>query len=462
MSDLDYEDMLLKKIRQKHIKKCFKNKKQKEELKDNNNYRVNRTQAYSMILGDYFLGYDYYGDIKKVKELNYNKIESGIVDINNNTYYIFRVLEGERKVKFTYLDLNEDDLKELICLIDVNTGDYIYYPRDITNLNIRDKIIIEENKDEEFDYLFSDYFGDYINQKKKYIEEFDKKYNYKIKYVDIINIVNYRLNLKTDFVRNSNRIITYISFNDYDIDVIDINNKKYYVVRVCSGDISGMDGNMMWDGCLDEDDLKLLRCLIDVETGEYIYYPDNEDGDKVYNDIASGNYISIDRVAEEEEHIRELFTYKREIDNPDDYMSLLEEIENRKNKHAENSLVKGLLGINKDYNVAMPDDSKYDYPIKFIEAYKIAIEDDRLIIDFCKNTKKGKIIDLIVTRESDEVVEIGDKTYYLIKVNNADIEYIDGNTYVKTRIDNEDKKLLRCLIDVETGEYKYYPDIIIK
>ena len=41
-------------------------------------------------------------------------------------------------------------------------------------------------------------------------------------------LMNYRLNLKTDFVRNSNRIITYISFNDYDIDVtafVDSGNK---------------------------------------------------------------------------------------------------------------------------------------------------------------------------------------------------------------------------------------------
>ena len=116
--------------------------------------------------------------------------------------------------------------------------------------------------------------ANYLEEEKKKKSDFDSKYNYNIKYDDIINIVNNRLNLKTDFVRNYGKGITYISFDDYVVDLFNINAKKYYVVSVISGDISGMDDNMMWDGKLDDEDLKLLRCLIDVENGEYRYYPD--------------------------------------------------------------------------------------------------------------------------------------------------------------------------------------------
>ena len=85
--------------------------------------------------------------------------------------------------------------------------------------------------------------------------------------------------MKTDFCRNSDRKgISFLGFDNYTIDVIEKNEKKYWQFQVLSGDISWMDfeknETIYCDGKLVEDDFKFLRCLIDTESGDYIYYPD--------------------------------------------------------------------------------------------------------------------------------------------------------------------------------------------
>lgn len=84
--------------------------------------------------------------------------------------------------------------------------------------------------------------------------------------------------LKTDFTRNSKREgITFIGLYNATVELIEKNEKKYWQYEVLSGDISWMEfderGDTFCDGGLTEEDLKLLRCLIDVETGDYTYYP---------------------------------------------------------------------------------------------------------------------------------------------------------------------------------------------
>ena len=113
---------------------------------------------------------------------------------------------------------------------------------------------------------------------KKEAEE-DLKYNFPIKRSMAINIAQKNNTLKTDFCRNSDRKgISFLGFNNYTIDVIEKNEKKYWQFQVLSGDISWMDfeknETIYCDGKLVEDDFKFLRCLIDTESGDYIYYPD--------------------------------------------------------------------------------------------------------------------------------------------------------------------------------------------
>lgn len=91
-------------------------------------------------------------------------------------------------------------------------------------------------------------------------------------------IANRNDTLKTDFCINSDRNgITFIGLYNSSTKLVEKKSKKYWQYEVVSGDISWMEindeGETYCDGWLTKDDLKLLRCLIDVETGDYTYYP---------------------------------------------------------------------------------------------------------------------------------------------------------------------------------------------
>lgn len=135
------------------------------------------------------------------------------------------------------------------------------------------KKLIEENPE-----LVEKIAEENRKKSKKEAEE-DLKYNFPIKRSMAINIAQKNNTLKTDFCRNSDRKgISFLGFDNYTIDVIEKNEKKYWQFQVLSGDISWMDfeknETIYCDGKLVEDDFKFLRCLIDTESGDYIYYPD--------------------------------------------------------------------------------------------------------------------------------------------------------------------------------------------
>ncbi len=109
--------------------------------------------------------------------------------------------------------------------------------------------------------------------------EEDQKYPYPIKRSMAEEIARKSFTLKTDFCRNSKREnITFLGFDDYSIDIIEKEGKKYWQYQVFNGDISWIEksrwGETFCDGKLCDEDLNYLRCLIDVETGDYTYYPD--------------------------------------------------------------------------------------------------------------------------------------------------------------------------------------------
>lgn len=137
------------------------------------------------------------------------------------------------------------------------------------------KAEIEED-DEDVDEFF-EVEKHYMESPEKLKEE-DAKYNFPILRSKALEIANRDENLKTDYCRNTSRgNISYICFTDKKIEVVEIENKKYWQIQILSGDVSGMEVNRKesynWDGWLGDKDLNLLRCLVDVETGEYIYYP---------------------------------------------------------------------------------------------------------------------------------------------------------------------------------------------
>lgn len=132
------------------------------------------------------------------------------------------------------------------------------------------KILSEETSTEEY--------MDFINKMVCEEENDDDKYPYPIKKSQAVSIAMKDNTLKTDFCRNSDRHgISYLGFNYYDVKVVEKDNKTYWEFKVSDGDISWIeysdDGTTFCDGFFTKDDLKYLRCLIDVETGDYIYYP---------------------------------------------------------------------------------------------------------------------------------------------------------------------------------------------
>lgn len=118
-------------------------------------------------------------------------------------------------------------------------------------------------------------------------EDADENYGFPISKGTAYEIATRNINLKSDFCRAKKYRYTYLGFKKTKIDLIELNNKKYWQIQVLGGDTAGSDYDRKydevtdWDGDLVYEDFPLLRCLVDAETGEYIYYPDKEKYKKI-------------------------------------------------------------------------------------------------------------------------------------------------------------------------------------
>lgn len=126
---------------------------------------------------------------------------------------------------------------------------------------------------------------DYTKELLGYIKEaYDEGYEFKSKYDRLDNSDTYPItqgeafriadenqNLKTDFCRNDYRRITYLSLNNCKANLVNKNDEKYWHIQITDGDISWKDEDTFCDGFLIDEDLKKLQCLVNVNTGEYIY-----------------------------------------------------------------------------------------------------------------------------------------------------------------------------------------------
>ena len=112
------------------------------------------------------------------------------------------------------------------------------------------------------------------NNKEDIKKEKKKTKKYKIYKEEAFNIASESRNLKTDFVKNSNRKnVTFLTFGDKEIKIVNIKNKKYWQIQILDGEISQMYNDSFFDGFIKKEETKYLRCLVDANTGEYIYYP---------------------------------------------------------------------------------------------------------------------------------------------------------------------------------------------
>lgn len=75
------------------------------------------------------------------------------------------------------------------------------------------------------------------------------------------------------FERKMPMHLSYFVIKDYDVEIVKYNKNYYWYIRANNADASWMESNgrrtTFSDGFIDFDD---LSCLIDMITGEYIYY----------------------------------------------------------------------------------------------------------------------------------------------------------------------------------------------
>lgn len=112
------------------------------------------------------------------------------------------------------------------------------------------------------------------------IDKLDKTSEYPISPYQAFKIAEQNNNLKSDYFRNTCKYISYLDFSNCKVDLVDGDNgRKYWFVKITEGEFSSIStseddsSTIFSDGKLGNDDFKLLQCLIDVNTGEYIYYP---------------------------------------------------------------------------------------------------------------------------------------------------------------------------------------------
>ena len=220
-----------------------------------------------------------------IKELNYME------DIYNNfskTYKNHEENMKKYKKEWEEIEKNSElyeEFKELEELYSTNKNDE---SKDKTNhkddFTLGLENITQEDIDKEKNFNKDLYdIDDYIEEGDFYWgEDADENYGLPISKGTAYEIATRNINLKSDFCRAKKYLYTYLGFKKVKIDLIELDNKKYWQIQVLAGDTAGSDYDRKydevtdWDGVLADEDFPLLRCLVDAETGEYIYYPDKE------------------------------------------------------------------------------------------------------------------------------------------------------------------------------------------
>lgn len=114
---------------------------------------------------------------------------------------------------------------------------------------------------------------DYDNDIPIKIENKESKissYKYSITEYEALKIA--KKNLTKEYIRIlKNNDITYVSLYLKMTKIVEYNAKKYYYIKASGGEVSGIEKDTYWDREITKEDYKKLRCLIDVDTGDYKY-----------------------------------------------------------------------------------------------------------------------------------------------------------------------------------------------
>jgi len=114
------------------------------------------------------------------------------------------------------------------------------------------------------------------------IDKLDNSDKYPISEYKAFEIASEKRNLKNDYYKRDSRCITYIGFTDCTVDMITHNNENFWHVKITRGDVSWVENDdpdddfnqTFCDGHFIEDDFEKLQCLVNINTGEYIYFPE--------------------------------------------------------------------------------------------------------------------------------------------------------------------------------------------
>lgn len=103
------------------------------------------------------------------------------------------------------------------------------------------------------------------------------EYNFPISESEAISIADKKLT-KVYMKNWTGGIPTYVSLFLEVVDVVNVKRHKFYYIKATGGDISGVDDGVLWDGVISKNGCKKLQCLVDVNTGKYIYIGDKDIG----------------------------------------------------------------------------------------------------------------------------------------------------------------------------------------
>ena len=112
------------------------------------------------------------------------------------------------------------------------------------------------------------------------------------------------------------------------------------------------------------------------------------------------------------------------------------------------------------------EDNRYHFKVNKKMALRIALKTKKLLISYCNIMDNNSYFSLEVFEKQVDYVEIKGNGYWLVQIINGKLSSVethlvydsfdDINEYFEKDIDDNDRKYLRCLVNVDTGEYIYF------
>ena len=114
-----------------------------------------------------------------------------------------------------------------------------------------------------------------------YIEE-DNRYHFRINKKMALRIALKTHKLLHNYCDIVDKYYFSIEVHEKQVDYVEIEGKGYWLVQIVSGILHSVETHVVYDSFddnneffekkIDDNDIKYLKCLVNVDTGEYIYF----------------------------------------------------------------------------------------------------------------------------------------------------------------------------------------------